>query len=121
MSYELELISLRCNNTQEIKDEPYLTVNNYLEWGPLTLYTGAIEPINKRIGFDHNLSVELHESNPHNSREREDDYIGTMNLSQFEVESLASHPHPPQKYNFYGENQMSSGVSYTLIYDLHKI
>ena len=121
MSYELELISLRCNKTQEIKSEPYLMVNHYVEWGPLKIDTGVVELIDKRIGFEHDINIELHESNPHDVPHRKDDYIGTMNLSESKIQSLASGLHSPQKYDFYDDSQIVGSISYTLIYDLHKV
>lgn len=121
MSYELELISLRCNKTQETKDEPYIVVNHYIEWGPIPISTGATKPINKRIGFEHEISLELHDANPPSVPNRQDDYIGSIRLSEFEIKSLVDNQNTPQKYDFCRGNRAIGDASYTLIYDLHKV
>ena len=117
MSYKLELISLQCNNSQQRKDEPYLLVNNRLEWGPIEMVTGCIEPIDQFVIFEQDVCVELRESNHYKN-----DNIGTMHLSEFEVQSLIYSNHPdPLTHNFQCDYEITSNASYTLTYDVHGI
>lgn len=115
MSYELELISLRCNDAQEGTDEPYLRVNNHDEWGPTSMRTGSSRSIGRRVGFDHDVNVELREKDV--SR---DDWIGTMHLSEADVRLLIRGDHYTLTYNFYRDRGIVGDANYTLTYDLHE-
>jgi hypothetical protein len=123
MSYEMELISLRCNNAQERTDEPYLMVNGRVQWGPTSMRTGNTRTIGRRVPFDHDVTVELRESD---SRRRvpdqKDDYIGAIRLDERTVRGfIRGDRGGPLTGRFSRDRGIVGDATYTLIYELHDV
>ncbi len=113
MPYEIELISIRCHDAQEGKDEPYLRVNGHTEWGPTGMRTGNTRTIDRRVSFDHDISVELRESD-----RGKDDHFGTMHLSEHEVTGLIRGDRYLLQHTFQRDRGIVGDARYTLTYDL---
>lgn len=121
MPYEIELISLSCLDAQERKDEPYLIVNDQIEWGPTEMRTGNTQTISRRLSFDHEIRVELWESDRRNVPNRKDDHFGTMHLSEREVIGLIRGDRYLLTHTFERDPGIVGDARYTLTYDLHLV
>ena len=119
MSYEIELISLRCHDAQEGKDEPYLMVNGHIEWGPTEMRTGNTRTIGRRVSFNHDVRVELRESDRPRVPHRKDDLFGTMHLSEREVIGLIHGDRHLLTHTFQRDRGIVGDARYTFTYDLH--
>ena len=115
MPYEIELISLRCNDAQESRDEPYLRVNNRTAWGPTRMHTGDTLAIGRCVAFNRDVRVELREVDW-----SPDDHFGTMHLSVRLVRAITRGAHPPLMHPFHRDLGILGDASYTLTYDLHR-
>ena len=119
MSYELELISLRCRDAQEGKDEPYLRVNGHIEWGPTDMRTGNTRTIGRRVSFDHDVRVDLRESDRRRVPHRKDDHFGAMHFSEREVRGFIDGDRHLLTHTFQRDRGIVGDARYTLTYDLH--
>jgi hypothetical protein len=95
MPYELELISIRCNDAQEWFDEAYLLVNGSRIWRYPAMQTGLTYPFGggsgARVSFEGALSLELWEEDQHTS----DDRIGSLMLSEHLIQEMIHIDPPP--------------------------
>jgi hypothetical protein len=121
MPYEIELISIRCQDSQQSKDKPYLRVNNHVEWGPIEMRTGNTRTINLHVPFDHDVRIELWESDRRSVPHRKDDHFGTMHLNEREVIGLIRGDRNLLTHTFQRDRGIVGDVYYTLTYDLHSI
>jgi hypothetical protein len=119
--YQMEIISLRCNDTQLGRNAPYLLVNSQIAWGPKIMQTGDTRTIGRRVSFDHTLSVELRESNgtgpsmPYHK----DDHIGKMTLGEIEVRQyIRDYRGGGMVVDFHCDRGIIGDASYTLTYEL---
>ena len=119
MPYEVELISLRCNDAQEAEDEPYLLVNGNIRWGPRDMRTGSNRSIGQRVTFDHDLTIELRESDRRRVPHRKDESLGSMHLAEPEVFAFIRGDHGTLSHTFRRDRGIVGDASYTLAYDLH--
>jgi hypothetical protein len=123
MTYEMELISLQCNDAQERTDEPYLMVNGHVQWGPTSMRTGSTRRIRQRVLFDHDVTVELRESDsrrrtPH----RRDDSIGALRLDERTVRGLIQGDRGgPFTRRFSRDRGIVGDATYTLTYELNDV
>jgi hypothetical protein len=119
----MELISLQCNDAQERTDEPYLMVNGLVQWGPTSMRTGSTRRIRQRVLFDHDVTVELRESDsrrrtPH----RRDDSIGALRLDERTVRGLIQGDRGgPFTRRFSRDRGIVGDATYTLTYELNDV
>lgn len=119
MPYEIELISLRCLDAQQSKDEPYLKVNGNIEWGPTEMRTGNTRTIGRRIRFDHGVRVELWESDRRRVPHRTDDHFGTLSLTERDVALLIRGDRHLLTHTFQRDRGIVGDARYVFSYDLH--
>ena len=120
MPFEIDLISLRCNDAQEKTDEPYLLVNGHREWGPVGMRTNSSRAIGRHAIFNHDVRVELRESDRRSVPHRKDDRIGTMHISEAEVRGLIRGDRHRLTHTFHRDRGITGDASYTLEYDLRE-
>lgn len=76
--YSLQLVSIRCNDAQEYKDEVVLTVNGDNVWGAYDVKTGNTFDLRGRapIEITRSATIDLWESDAHSRS----DHLGRLNL-----------------------------------------
>ncbi len=118
MPYDLELISIRCNDAQEVFDEACLRLNGSMIWRYPAMQTGLTYPFGggrgSTVSFERELSLELWEEDSVGS----DDHIGSLNLSEHRIEEMISIEHPPFTHTFSRDRGIIGDASYTLTYDI---
>lgn len=63
----LEIFSLKCNDAQEVTDEPYITLNDRVIWGPAKMKTGEHQRIDRELSYHDHAFVEVWESDSRRS------------------------------------------------------
>lgn len=120
MAYEIELISLRCNDAKEATDEAVLDVNGEIVWGPGRIGTGDTRSIGRRVRFLHDVTVQLWEEDPLRGR-RDDTRIGSaLNFSENQVRALLRGDHYRMTHDFNWTRTREIDAKYTLTYALHE-
>jgi hypothetical protein len=117
----MELISLQCNEAQQTIDRPYLMVNGHIAWGPTRMRTGNIRSIQRRVAFDHDVTVELRESeNNRRVPHRKDDHIGCLRLDEPTVRFLVRSERGGNLVRIFNRDGGIVGdATYTLTYELY--
>jgi len=118
MSYEIELITLKCLDAQEGKDEVSLYVNGNRAWHVEGVGTGMNILIGQRVPFDHDVTVRLNEVDVHR-----DDTIGTdLHLGERDVYGrLNGDSMGPWTHTFSWRKTRTIDAIYQLTYNLHQI
>ena len=120
MSYEIELISLRCNDAKESADEAVLDVNGRTVWGPAKMGTADTKAIGRRVPFDHDVTVELREEDPLYGRRNDTKIGGALRLSEDEVRAYLRGDHYELSHDFNWIKTREIDAKYTLWYDFHQ-
>jgi hypothetical protein len=114
----LKLVSLRCNDAQEVTDEPTLVVNGTTVWGPSSMRTGQSMSITEPIYFSGggNAIVELWEHDPARSER-----IGSpLQIDERLASIYAETPIEFHKHVFHGDRGIPGDATYTLTYRVNR-
>jgi hypothetical protein len=110
----LSLISLRCNDAQEITDEPYITVNGVTQWGPRSMKTRDIQDINREVTFNRTAIIEIWERDPAISEK-----IGTSHVVDYRIADPGEET-GVLTATFNGDRGIPGSASYTLTYRVRR-
>jgi hypothetical protein len=83
--------------------------------------TGNIEDIGHRVRFDHDVSVELWDSDRREVPHRKDDHFGTVRLDEREVRGTIRAGGHLSTHTFRPDRGIVGDASYTLTYNLHQV
>ncbi len=82
--------------------------------------TGNTRTIGRRVSFDHDVRVDLRESDRRRVPHRKDDHFGTMQLDEREVRGLIRGDRHLLTHTFHRDRGIAGDARYTLTYDLHQ-
>lgn len=112
--YNLELISIRCNDAQQYADHVYLKVNGAMVWGPRRMRTGHTLSLTdvRPVPIPHITSVQFWEED----EKHRDDFFGELMLR---IGDDADFVHD-QQFTFSRDRGIVGDARYTLTYRLRQ-
>ncbi|WP_419176014.1 hypothetical protein [Desulfosediminicola sp.] len=108
-NFRVRLHTLRCNDAQERRDEPYLLVNGNRIWSDENVRTGDTRDVNRTQEFSGNLTIELWDYDQARS-----DCFGTLNILADDIGSGIRET----SHRFHKDRGIVGDASYTLSYEV---
>ena len=115
--FDLILHSLRCNDAQERRDEPYLVVNGNIVWRATNVKSGETRSMRDlEIPFGTNAQIDLWESDGSKS-----DRIGSFKVDFEDIRELEHGQSSEQtQHGFWRDRGIVGDASYTLRYSVRR-